>query len=223
MFVKTDGNNNIEAFPYSLDMFREENKNASLPKFLNNRFLETKNVFPVYPNDKPEYDDVVERIVQKSSPELIEDKWLLGWNVIEKSETQINSDFEAEKNKLLEKINELRTAHVYKTYDVVIDEAVVIPVDIRIGKPDLSNISNLVLGATIKKMNNDTSTIVFRDADDQENSLTPDEVILLGTTVSNMVTDAYEQSWAMKALVDAATDTYALRAIDTTFAEYVQA
>jgi len=230
MFVKTYGNNNIDAFPYSLEMFREENRNVSLPKFLNNRFLETRNVFPVYEAEKPEFDDAVERLKPKDTPELTEktvdevttNRWELGWNIVEKTQDQINSDFESEKETLLAKINDLRNEHIHQTYTVKISDTLEIPVDIREGKPDLSNISNLVLGASLKKMNGDTSTIIFRDANDNENALTPDEVILMGTTISNMVTYAYEQSWDMKNLVEAASDVYELRAIDTKFKTYVQ-
>jgi hypothetical protein len=221
MFVKTDLQNNIETFPYSLDMFRDENKNQSLPRFLNNRFLETKNVFPVYMDVEPAYDNIAQRLGQKSQPMLVEGGWLLGWNIIEKTENQINSNFAKEKTQLLEKINELRNTHIYQRYSVVINEAVVIPVDIRVDKPDLSNISNLVLAATLKKISGDTSTITFRDANNTNHFLSPDEIILLGTTISSMVTDAYKQSWNKKELILAATDAYKLREIDITFTEYV--
>jgi hypothetical protein len=220
MFVKTDLENNIETFPYSLDMFRDENKNTSLPKFLNNRFLGTKNVFPVYMDSEPEYDNIIQRLLRNRQPALSNSIWLLGWNIIAKSEDEITSDYIKEKSNFLKEINVLRNSHMHQTYTVVIN-GTSIPVDVREATLDLSNISNLVLGATLKKMSNNTSTIIFRDANDNDNVLTPDEVIILGTIISNMVTDTYEQSWVLKALANATTDAYQLREINIAFTEYV--
>ena len=221
MFIKTDNQNNIVTYPYSLEQFKQENNNTSLPRFLNNNFLGTKNVFPVYKDVKPEYNDITNRLVQHSQPKKTEGTWLIGWNVVAKTEDQVTSDFNIEKNKLLQKINELRDAHIYQRYTVNISETVAIPVDIRKEKPDLSNISNLVLAAIIKKTVGNTSEIIFRDANNNDTLLAPDEVILLGTIISSMVTDAYKQSWNKKELIPAATDAYKLREIDITFTKYV--
>tara|TARA_R110000851_G_scaffold78338_3_gene172911 strand:+ start:2603 stop:3274 length:672 start_codon:yes stop_codon:yes gene_type:complete len=221
MFIKTDNQNNIVTYPYSLEQFKQENTNTSLPRFLNNRFLATKNVLPVYEDIKPEYDNIANRLVQHSRPTKTGGTWLIGWNVVAKTEDQVTSDFNIEKNKLRQKINELREAHIYQQYTVNVSETVAIPVDIRKEERDLSNISNLVLAATLKKIVGDTSTITFRDANNTNHLLLPAEVIFLGTIISGMVTDTYIQSWYKKELISAATDAYKLREIDITFTKYV--
>lgn len=94
MFIKTDDQNNIVTYPYSLDKYRAENKNKSLPKFLDNRFLATEYVFPVYPTSKPEYNEVTQSVVADAyNPYLDEDGfWKYGWNIVNKTEEVVEHD-----------------------------------------------------------------------------------------------------------------------------------
>jgi hypothetical protein len=74
-------------------MFREENKNVSLPKFLNNRFLASQNVFPVYDAPKPNYDVVTQFIIREDTPAFNEqDGWIINWIVNDKTQDQIDND-----------------------------------------------------------------------------------------------------------------------------------
>ena len=97
MFIKTDDQNNIATYPYSIDQYRAENKNKSLPKFLNNRYLATEYVFPVYASDRPEYNEPTQAIrADIENPYLDEDsEWKYYWVIVEKTEEQIARDTEA--------------------------------------------------------------------------------------------------------------------------------
>lgn len=90
MFIKTDNQNNIVAYPYSLDQFRAENTNRSLPKFLNNRFLATQNVYPVYPAEKPEYDEITQFLARENTPHRVEGEWKIAWIIKNKTQEEIN-------------------------------------------------------------------------------------------------------------------------------------
>ena len=94
MFIKTDNENNIVTYPYNHDMYRAENKNKSLPKVLNNDYLATEYVFPVYPTEKPEFNEATQQaIADANNPYLDEDGlWKYGWNVLDKTEIVIEHD-----------------------------------------------------------------------------------------------------------------------------------
>lgn len=93
MFVKLNNDNEIEKYPYTLDMFREENRNVSLPKFLNNKFLETRNIYPVIEDKKPEIDSVNYKLVRKNIPIYEENNWVLKWDILEKTEQEKEFDY----------------------------------------------------------------------------------------------------------------------------------
>ena len=114
MFVKTDNQNNIITYPYNLDMYRAENRNVSLPKYLNNRFLATQNVYPVYEATKPEYDEINQNIRKDlENPYLDTDGvWRYGWIITDKSAEQIQQEFEIRTKKLKEQINQERDRRI---------------------------------------------------------------------------------------------------------------
>jgi hypothetical protein len=92
MFVKLN-NDEIEKYPYTLEMFREENSNKSLPKFLNDLFLATNNVFPVCEDVKPEYDGITQKLVKIEPPILKDEKWTTEWSIVAKSQDEIDYDY----------------------------------------------------------------------------------------------------------------------------------
>jgi hypothetical protein len=92
MFVKTDKANRIVQYPYTLDMFRNENRNKSLPKFLNNRFLARNHVYPVREDTKPEYTEATQYLVRDDQPTYENETWTVGWTVKDKTPEQIEAD-----------------------------------------------------------------------------------------------------------------------------------
>lgn len=200
MFVKTDDQANIITYPYSLDQFRAENTNRSLPKFLNNRFLATENVYPVYPAEKPEYNEITQNIRQDiGNPYLDTDGvWRYGWIITDKSAEQIQQEFEQRKTEFKAEVNQARDAAIYKNRDIVVNETTSIPVDIRKDHPDIQNISGLVQSASLKIANSDTTPFEFRGSDDVTYTLTAQEIIILGTTVADIYSSMYKRAWELK-------------------------
>lgn len=92
MFVKLN-NDEIEKYPYTLEMFREENSNKSLPKFLNDLFLATNNVFPVSEDVKPEYDSITKKLVKIEPPILKDEKWITEWSIVDKSQDEMDYEY----------------------------------------------------------------------------------------------------------------------------------
>jgi len=100
LFVKLNNAGEIEQYPYTLDMFRADNKNTSFPKVLNNTFLIQKNVRPVYEDVKPDYDSITQILSKKSTPVLKDNNWIVGWDTIQKSQETIDSEKLALENKI---------------------------------------------------------------------------------------------------------------------------
>lgn len=200
MFVKTDQENNIITYPYNLDMYRAENRNVSLPKYLNNRFLATQNVYPVYEATKPEYDEINQNIRKDlENPYLDTDGvWRYGWIITDKSAEQIQQEFEQRKTEFKTEVNQARDAAIYKNRDIAVNETTSIPVDIRKDHPDIQNISGLVQSASLKIANNDTTPFEFRGSDDETYTLTAQEIIVLGTTVADIYSSMYKRAWEYK-------------------------
>lgn len=93
MFVKLNNNNEIEKYPYTLEMFREENKNKSLPRFFNDLFLASNNIYPVGEDIKPEYDLINQKLVKAETPIFKDEKWITEWNIISKSQEEIDYEY----------------------------------------------------------------------------------------------------------------------------------
>lgn len=126
MFVKVDNANRIEKYPYTLDMFREENKNKSLPRYLNNRFLAKHKVFPVQEAEKPSYDEITQYIVAVTEPTYVDEKWVLEWVVKNKTQAQIDADTKTKESEIREMRDELLAETDWVTIRAI-DEGV--PVD----------------------------------------------------------------------------------------------
>jgi hypothetical protein len=199
MFVKTDFNNNIVTYPYNLDRFVEDNKNTSLPKYLNNRFLATRNVYPVYSTNIPEHDNITQFAIAANTPYNTEEtSWLLDWIIVDKSPERIQQEFEEYKIKFRKEINQARDTAIFQVLYVKVNETTIVPVDLRIDTADMQNIVNVTQIATIQHMLSETSLIDFRGYDNVIYKLTPAEAIELGKTVAQTKSAAYAKSWEYK-------------------------
>lgn len=217
IFVKLDNQGNVEKYPYTLDMFREENKNVSLPKNLSLNFLEKRNIFRVYsPVEKPEgFDEINQRLQNDMTPIFHEarGRWEHGWLVFDKTPDVIEQEFNGKVKEFRKKIDDARDSAIYKTVDAQVSAEKTVPVDIRRDKPDIQNISGLVQGATIRLLNNDNSTVPFMAADNLVYDLTPQEIITMGQIVASHYSDKYAQSWSYKSQLDQCTTIEEINAI----------
>jgi len=216
MFVKTDKANQIIQYPYTLDMFRAEKTNTSLPQALSNRFLAKYNVYPVYDAAKPDYDTINQYVVKVDQPHF-DDTWKIGWEIKDKSAEQIAQELENYRIEFSKKIDAARNNAIYQTLEVAVNETTNIPVDIREDKPDIQNIAGLTQTATLSIINNDNTKIDFRGADNITYSLTPSEIVILGKAVSQKYSNMYAQSWVFKDALQSAVSIEEINAIEIAF------
>jgi hypothetical protein len=114
------------------------------------------------------------------------------WAVSDKPVDQLKAEKE-------QQINSLREQRIYSQKTVVLSTGQTIPVDVRQGKPDIQNLTNIVQKASLKVMRNETGTITFMAADNQPYTLTPEEAIEMGESVFAQIENEYAQSWVKKA------------------------
>ena len=94
MFIRTDKDHNIITYPYSLEQFRLDHKNMSLPQFLNNRFLAAHDVYPVYAATEPEIVNLTQFALRDIDNPYrdVDGEWRYGWIVRDKTAEQIQID-----------------------------------------------------------------------------------------------------------------------------------
>lgn len=217
MFVKTNNANQIVQYPYDLELFRNENSNVSLPQSLSNKLLERFYVFPVYEAVKPDHNTITQFVTKQQTPYFEDSSWKIGWDIIDKAPEQIQFEFQNYKAEYQERINEARDNAIHQTVYVDVNETTTVPVDVRKNTADIQNISGLTQAATIQIINNDNTLLSFRGADDVVYTLTPQEIIKLGTTVSKKYSAMYAQSWVMKDQLQATTTINEINSIDISF------
>ena len=106
MYVKAN-NGTVEIYPYSIGRLRKENPNTSFPKRLTDETLAEYGLYRVGSILQPEYDDRIQRCVQKNQPELVDGKWVIGWTVYPKEQDQIERETEAQSEAIKSQRNEL--------------------------------------------------------------------------------------------------------------------
>lgn len=113
------------------------------------------------------------------------------WAVSDKPADQLKAEKE-------QQINSLREQLIYSQKTVVLSTGQTIPVDVRKGKPDIQNLTNIVQKASLKVMRNETDPTMFMAADNQTYTLTPEEAIEMGESVFAQIENEYAQSWIKK-------------------------
>lgn len=106
MYVKVD-NGSPEIYPYTIGQLRKDNANTSFPKMPSEKLLSQYGVFLVVPSSKPDYDEKTQGIVEDSMPAQIDGKWVLGWSVYNKSQSEIDRDKRSKANILRSQRNDL--------------------------------------------------------------------------------------------------------------------
>ena len=108
MFVKLNNNKEIDQYPYSIEKFREEHNNLSLPVALSDAFLGNYNVYPVYFGIEPDnFNKKTHKKLLKNIPTLIEDRWVLEWEVVVKTENEIVVDTQELSSKIRKERDDL--------------------------------------------------------------------------------------------------------------------
>ena len=80
-YVLTDGQDNIDAYPYSIGLLRRDNPNVSFPVNPGDDLLAEWRVYPVVGVDAPAPDPISENVVE-NYPNLIDGVWVQSWSVV---------------------------------------------------------------------------------------------------------------------------------------------
>ena len=91
MYVKVS-NNSVVKYPYTLREMREENTNVCFPDPIPEEDLALFGVHRVDLNNIPTYDNVNQRVEWPTIPSLVDGKWVLVGQVIDKTQEQLDSD-----------------------------------------------------------------------------------------------------------------------------------
>lgn len=89
MLVKVS-NGEIEQYPYTLGELRRDNPNVSFPKNMPTHVLEDFGVYRVSALDAPSINERTESLRQHTVPTLQDGSWVLGWDVVQKTQSQID-------------------------------------------------------------------------------------------------------------------------------------
>ena len=88
-FVKIS-NNEATTYPYSLGQLRRDNPNVSFPKSIPDEMLSSYGVKRVSIASEPSFDVRTQTISEKSLPSLMDEQWVLGWTVSDKTAEDID-------------------------------------------------------------------------------------------------------------------------------------
>lgn len=86
-YVKTDGNNKVVQYPYTLTDLKFDNPNTSFSDNIDDETMAAFNVFPVQPSNPPEIDHT-KNLIRKARYK--NKTWKEVWTVIDATEEEIN-------------------------------------------------------------------------------------------------------------------------------------
>lgn len=106
-YVKTQGGQVVK-FPYTIGQLRSDNPNTSFPKRVPDHILTSYGVFEVTVEPAPAVDETKYKAVRSDAPSLnLENKWVLTWSVVEKTEEEKQVYYDATAAKVRAKRNSL--------------------------------------------------------------------------------------------------------------------
>lgn len=125
-----------------------------------------------------------------------------------------NKNIHEEKLKIIDIINKKRNEYIYTIRTISLTETTSILLDLRKEHTDLQNIRDLNQRAVLAKLNNETFSIQFKDANDQFHLLSVDDILLLGKQLTDIISQIYGISWTKIELVNNALTLEELYSID---------
>lgn len=113
MFVKVkDGH--VEKFPYTVKQLKKDNPRTSFPKNIPISSLEDWGMFPVSTVTE-DYDMTTHNIVWDSTPTLVDNKWVLGYTLVEKDASQLEKEAARADARKAGHLRKVRNAMLEKT------------------------------------------------------------------------------------------------------------
>lgn len=93
MYIKIT-NGQIDKFPYTVGQLRRDNPNISFPKIVSDAELSSFGVYVVENILPPSFDTRTQQLVQ-DVPSFVDEKWVVGWSVIDKTADEIAQETQA--------------------------------------------------------------------------------------------------------------------------------
>lgn len=109
IYVKANGNI-VEEFPYGLRELLVDNPNVSFPKRPTEELLASYGVFMVHVQNQPYHDEQTQKLVEQAEPSLVNSRWELGWDVVDKTQEEITADTDNQEELVRAKRNSLLTS-----------------------------------------------------------------------------------------------------------------
>jgi hypothetical protein len=100
MYVKIT-NGEVEQYPYTLGDFRRDNPHTSFPKNIGKSLLDSYGIHRVILGTHPEYNPLVQSIVQDAQPVKEGDNWSVDHTVENKPQEEAEASMRIERDRLL--------------------------------------------------------------------------------------------------------------------------
>jgi hypothetical protein len=90
MYVKISQDNVIETFPFDVKNLKNDHPNTSFPRDVSDEdFLSQFGVYKVTIENQPQIDQSTQKVTQNAMPTLVDSAWVLGWTIVNKTESEI--------------------------------------------------------------------------------------------------------------------------------------
>lgn len=90
MYVRISQDNTVENFPFDIKSLKNDYPNTSFPRNIYDEvFLSQFNVYKVIVENQPHIDQSTQKVIQNNTPTLVNDSWVLGWTILDKTESEI--------------------------------------------------------------------------------------------------------------------------------------
>jgi len=100
-------NGSASVYPYTERKLRQDNPSTSFPKPIPTSMLESYGVYAVTISSKPTFDERTQKVTQDALPALVNNEWVIGWSVSNKTSEEISDHNEQLEESNREKRNYL--------------------------------------------------------------------------------------------------------------------
>lgn len=90
-YVKASGSV-VDQYPYGRENLRADNPNTAFPRQMSDEKLAEYGIYPVFFTNQPFHDEKTQKLVKQTEPTLIDGRWELGWDVVDKTQQEIEDD-----------------------------------------------------------------------------------------------------------------------------------
>ena len=106
MYVKTS-NQQAEIYPYTIEMLKRDNPNTSFPKKISDELLAEYGLYSVDIDPQPDFDSKTQTLTINQLPNLVDERWVVGWSVNDKGQDQMDGEAHAKAAEIRNQRNDL--------------------------------------------------------------------------------------------------------------------